>query len=80
MKRMTCNELGGACNEEFNAETFEEIAELSKKHGIEMYTIDDTKHIQAMKEMMILMKSPDAMKDWFENKKIEFESLQNIDN
>jgi hypothetical protein len=28
---------------------------------------------------MILMESPDAMKDWFENKKLEFESLQNID-
>ena len=31
MKRMTCNELGGACNEEFNAETFEEIAELKER-------------------------------------------------
>ena len=78
MKRMTCNELGGACDEEFNAETFEEMAELSKKHGTEMYTIGDTKHIQAMKEMMKIMESPNAMKDWFEIKKIEFKSLPNI--
>jgi len=75
MKRITCNELGGVWNEEFNAETFEEIAEVSKKHGTKMYAIDDTKHIPAMKAMMILMKSPDFMKDWFENKKLEFESL-----
>ena len=80
MKKMTCNELGGACNEEFNAETIEEIAELSKKHGTEMYTIGDTKHIQAMKKMMKIMESPNAMKDWFEIKKIKFESLPNIDN
>ena len=27
MKTMKCKELGGACDEEFQAETFEEIAE-----------------------------------------------------
>ena len=30
MKTMTCKQLGGACNLEFKAETFEEIAEMSK--------------------------------------------------
>lgn len=36
MKKMTCKQLGGACDLEFKAETFEEMAELSKKHGMDM--------------------------------------------
>jgi predicted small metal-binding protein len=31
MKKMTCNQLGGACDFEFLGETFEEIASQSKK-------------------------------------------------
>lgn len=34
MKTMTCKQLGGACDKEFHTETFEEMAELSKKHGM----------------------------------------------
>ncbi len=30
MKTMTCKQLGGACDEQFKAETFEQIAELRK--------------------------------------------------
>ena len=30
MKTMTCGQLRGACNKEFHASTFEEMAELSK--------------------------------------------------
>ena len=37
MKKMTCKQLGGACDLEFQANTFDEIAELSKKHGKEMF-------------------------------------------
>ena len=37
MKTMTCSQLGGACDKEFQAETFEEMAELSKQHGMEMF-------------------------------------------
>lgn len=32
MKTMTCRELGGACDEVFESDTFYEIADLSKKH------------------------------------------------
>ncbi|MFT4898399.1 MAG: hypothetical protein ACI9U0_000182, partial [Flavobacteriales bacterium] len=34
MKKMTCNQLGGACEKEFTAETFEEVQELAKAHGM----------------------------------------------
>ena len=72
---MTCKQLAGACDKEFHAKTFEEMAELSKKHGTEMYQKNDKKHLKAMKEMMELMKDPKAMKEWFENKKKEFDAL-----
>ncbi|WP_444936321.1 hypothetical protein ACJJIW_21620 [Microbulbifer sp. JMSA004] len=41
MKMMTCKELGGACDVEFRGDNFEEVAELSKMHGIEMYRKND---------------------------------------
>ena len=36
MRKMTCKQLGGACDLVFIGETFEEIANQSKKHGNEM--------------------------------------------
>ena len=72
---MTCKQLGGACQMEFNANTFEEMAELSKKHGMEMFQKKDEEHIKAMNDMKELMNDPNAMSNWFENKKKEFESL-----
>ena len=72
MKTMTCKQLGGACDKEFLANAFDEIAEMSKKHGMEMYQKGDEDHLKAMAEMQELMKSPEAMKAWFDNKRKEF--------
>ena len=38
---MTCKDLGGACDTQFQAETFEKMGELSKKHGMEMFKKGD---------------------------------------
>jgi len=75
MKTMTCKQLGGACDKEFHANSFEEIAEQSKKHGMEMFQKGDKAHLDAMNEMSGLMKDPKAMQEWFENKRKEFDSL-----
>ncbi len=72
MKTMTCKQLGGACDKEFRANSFDEIAALSKQHGMEMFQKNDAAHIKAMNEMQELMKRPEAMKKWFEDKKKEF--------
>jgi len=72
---MTCNQLGGACDTKFQAETFEEIAELSKKHGIEMFQKGDAAHLEAMENIQTLMKSPEAMQAWFAERRREFEAL-----
>ena len=74
---MTCKQLGGACDKVFQAETFEEMAELSKQHGQEMYRSGDQAHLEAMSKMQELMRSPDAMQKWFAGKKAEFEALPN---
>lgn len=75
MKTMTCKELGGACDLKFHANTFEEIAEMSKKHGMEMFQKKDAAHLKAMEEMQALMSEPEKMQAWFEGKQKEFEAL-----
>ena len=75
MKMMTCKQLGGACDKAFHANSFEEIAGISKQHAMEMFQKRDAAHLRAMNEMQELMKKPEAMKEWFENKKNEFEAL-----
>jgi hypothetical protein len=75
MKMMTCKQLGGACELEFHADTFESMAEQSKKHGMEMFQKGDKPHLEAMNNMQELMKTPLAMKDWFDNKRKEFDAL-----
>ncbi len=77
MKTMTCKQLGGACDLEFHAETFEEMVEKSKNHGMEMFQKGDQGHIKVMNEMKEKMKtqSPKEMKEWFDDKRKEFESL-----
>jgi hypothetical protein len=75
MKTMTCKQLGGACDITFSAETFEEMAELSKNHGMEMLQQNDAAHLDAMKVIMELTKDAEAFGAWFEGKRQEFEAL-----
>jgi hypothetical protein len=75
MKTMTCKQLGGACDEKFHANTFEEMADKSRKHGMEMFQKGDKPHIKAMNEMQELMKNPNEMNKWFEGKRKEFNAL-----
>jgi hypothetical protein len=75
MKTMTCMQLGGACDEAFYASSFEEMAELSKQHGKEMFEQKDEAHLKAMQAMGELMKEPEAMKSWFAARQAEFDAL-----
>ena len=77
MKTMTCKQLGGACDKEFIANTFAEIAEMSKNHGMEMFQKNDKPHLEAMHKMRKLMVSADsdAMKNWMKSKLDEFDAL-----
>jgi hypothetical protein len=76
---MTCKQLGGACDEKFHADTFEEMADQSKRHGVKMFQSGDEGHLKAMNEMQEPMQVPEAMTEWFENKRKEFNALPEND-
>ena len=75
MKTMTCKQLGGACDKKFQADSFEEIAKMSKQHGMEMFQKEDKAHLQAMDKMKELIQNPEAMAKWIEAKRREFGAL-----
>lgn len=75
MKTMTCRQLGGACDEKFTAETFKEIAQLSRDHGMEMFQKGDEDHIEAINAMQELMTQPGAMEEWMIEKEKLFNDL-----
>lgn len=75
MKTMTCKQLGGACDMTFQANTFEEIAEMSRKHGMEMFQKKDEAHQEAMIKMQELMQSTEALNEFIAKKRNEFNAL-----
>ena len=74
-KRMTCAQLGGACEEVFEAETFQEMAQLSQAHAKVKMQENDQAHLAKMKEMSALMSDPEAMQVWMKEKEVLFNSL-----
>ncbi len=75
MKTMTCEQLGGACDKSFQADTFDEMAELSRQHGMEMFATKDAAHMKAMNRMQELMQDSTAMQAWFDAKRQQFDAL-----
>lgn len=75
MKKMTCQQLGGACNQIFAANTFDEIAKMVSKHAREMVQQGDAAHIDAMNAMRQSMNSPEAMNAWMDEKRRTFDSM-----
>ncbi len=74
---MTCKELGGACNQTFSANTFDEISMMVSKHAREMVQQGDAAHITAMNDMRKNMTSPDVMSAWMDEKRNAFNALPN---
>ncbi len=75
MKTMTCNQLGGACDHKIIGETFDEMAKKAQEHGMEMAANGDEAHIKVMEAMKESMNDPEAMKEWVEQRKKEFDAL-----
>jgi hypothetical protein len=77
MKTIKCKLLGGPenCEVEFKGETFEKVKQQSMKHGHEMFEKGDEAHIKAMEEMKGKMQDPEAMQNWMNEKKKEFDEL-----
>ena len=53
------------------------MKETSMNHAHEMYKKRDEVHMEVMGEMKELMKDPEAMKNWMNAKKKEFDELPN---
>jgi predicted small metal-binding protein len=75
MKTMTCKQLGGACDQKFSANSFDEIAMMVSKHAREMVQNGDQAHVEAMNEMRNSMTSPEATKAWMDDKRKAFDAL-----
>lgn len=75
MKTMTCRQLGGACDKKFSGNTFDELAEQSRDHGMEMLATQDADHMPSIKEAVEIMQDPVKMETWINNKKAEFDAL-----
>lgn len=75
MKTITCKQLGGACDLEFQAETFDEAAQMSRDHGMEMFQKKDEAHLAAMYKMQEMMNDKETLNKWIEERKQEFEAL-----
>ena len=75
MKSMTCKQLGGACDQLFQADSFELIVEQSKQHGKEMFLKQDKAHLEIFNKMKEIMKTPEDIKGWLEIKKKEFNTM-----
>ena len=75
MKTMTCKQLGGACDQTFSANTFDEMAMMVSKHAREMVQQGDAAHIAAMNEMRNQMTSQEAMNAWMEGQRNTFNLL-----
>lgn len=46
-----------------------------KQHGMEMFKQQDAEHLEAMGKIQLLMQQPQAMQDWFQHKKNDFNAL-----
>ncbi|HWA35142.1 MAG TPA: DUF1059 domain-containing protein [Cyclobacteriaceae bacterium] len=75
MKKMTCRELGGACDHVFGANSFDEIAKMVSMHARELVQQGDVPHINAMNEMRSNMTSPEAMNQWMDARRKAFNAL-----
>lgn len=51
MRRLTCRELGGACDAEISGDSFAEIGQKCREHVMEQIKGGDAAHIAAMTKM-----------------------------
>ena len=51
---------------------------LSKEYGKEIFKKNDTAHLVAMSAMQLLIDNPNALQDWFKDKKQAFNTLPDI--
>ena len=74
MKKSTCNNLAGACDEVITGETSAEMGENSRNHVMQKVQAGDEAHKKAMEEMMDW--SPENQQAWYKKFEDSFDSLE----
>ena len=78
MKKITCKELGGACEQAFLGDSFADVARQSRQHATEMLAKNDTDHLNAAERMKAFMATPTAMEEWMSEREIYFNNLPDV--
>ena len=78
MKKITCKQLGGACEQAFLGDSFADVARQSRQHAMEMFAKNDTDHLKAAERMKMLMATPMAMEEWMSEREIYFNNLPDV--
>lgn len=76
MKKMTCKELGGACDAIITGGTPEEMGENCKKHVMELKMKGDTSHDEAMQAM--INKTPEQFQEFMTDFRKRFEEAEEV--
>lgn len=75
MKTMTCKQLGGPCDEKFQANTADEIIKAQDKHLKEIVAGGDETHKNALEMMQGRWRNPIKGMGWYMQTKKDFASL-----
>lgn len=67
--------MGGACDKAFTAETFEEIAQVSQQHNMEMAAQQEPSHMAVLETFKLQMNNPASMVQWIEGLQAKFNAL-----
>ena len=73
MKKSTCRDMRGACDQEILCVTADETGENCKAHVMEMIQTGDEDHQAAIPSMMAL--TPEKQQEWIETFQNGFDSL-----
>ena len=76
MKKATCKQLAGACDEVITGNTPEEMGEKSRAHAMKMVESGDEAHKVAMDEMMKM--SPEEQQKWYQDFVNNFDNLEDV--
>jgi hypothetical protein len=69
MKKMTCREMGGACDAEIHGETSEEMMKNGKNH---VHEVNDEAHNKIVKQME--NSSPEEIQAWEKDFKEKYQA------
>jgi hypothetical protein len=75
MKTMTCRQMGGACDAQFQGQTADDVIRADDSHLKEMVAGGDAAHQGALKRMQARWKNPVAGMRWYLNTRKAFAAL-----